>query len=222
MLIIKNHEVHGLKATITQAELLMQPILHESGASWWTADNADGTFALADVVNLNQRTQEQLEATPEYQAWYYGNPENMPALYVDISLTPTEGSSSFTGLSGLLAFPNNATGSFDVAASVWADEALTVPVAALDGKGWVFILRKINKQDGAVLDTLRVLKTFSGNTCQFTFLCNGISSGRYSLDEHDFDALRIDENTIFQFKIIVPNSPEGRRAFEFDIYDANL
>jgi len=142
-------------------------------------------------------------------------------LYVDIALTPTDGSSSFTGLSGLLAVPNDATGSFDVAASVWADDALTVPVSALGGLGWVFILRKINKQDGAVLDTLRLLKTFVGNACAFTLACDGVSSGRYSLDARDFDTLTMG-TVSYRFVLASPNSPEGRDAIEFDIYDAFL
>lgn len=63
MLIINNNGVQGLIAPISPAELLMRPILHESGAAWWTADNADGTYPLNAMLNLRRRTEAEL-ATP--------------------------------------------------------------------------------------------------------------------------------------------------------------
>jgi len=91
MLIIQNNEIQGLIAPITHQELLMQ-LRHESGAAHWIAPSTpDGTYALADVSDLQQRTLTDIQATPEYQAWLGQHPEALPALTVSLSITGGDG-----------------------------------------------------------------------------------------------------------------------------------
>jgi hypothetical protein len=213
MLVIDGIEVLGNSGAGDYASL--KPWQDEYGVNWYIVDAA-GYIAIEDYT-LRRRTQAEMDALRD--------PPLLPVFWVSVTITPME--QYFQGASGLYAFPNTADGAFQVAASVWADETQTVPILDLSGASWVYILRKINKSDGVVLDTVRLLKSFGqddtpGNVCAFTLSPASLSSGRYSLDEGDFDNLRIDADTVFQFKLVAPNSPEGRRAFEFDIYDANL
>ena len=219
MIIVNTLQIDGVTAPITPAEQALFPLTHASGAARYVCGNADGQFALDALMSFRQRTQTEIEATPEYQAYIGNHPELLPELWVALSLTPQ--STYHVGASGLQAFPNSAAGAFKVSASVWGDNAKTVPITQLDGQGWVFVLRKINQVDGMLLDTLRPFKLFASNLCEFTITPTGISSGRYSLDERDFTTLDVG-GQVYQFKLIAPNSPENRPAFEFDIYDASL
>lgn len=68
MLLFTGSDVTGLIAPITEAELALQPLLHESGAPMWLIDNIAGemfTDSRGDIYFLRQRTASELAA---YQA----------------------------------------------------------------------------------------------------------------------------------------------------------
>jgi hypothetical protein len=47
----------------------MKPWRHPCGVYWWICDNPDGSYELNNLINVKQRTQTEIEATPEYVAW---------------------------------------------------------------------------------------------------------------------------------------------------------
>jgi len=46
----------------------MKPWRHACGVYWWTCTNADGAYTLNALTELEQRTLEEIEATPEFAA----------------------------------------------------------------------------------------------------------------------------------------------------------
>lgn len=60
-------DVTGLSAPISQAELMLQPIMHDSGAAWWVIDASGVPFTDSSGTEffIRQRTESECRNTPE-------------------------------------------------------------------------------------------------------------------------------------------------------------
>lgn len=78
--------------------LLMRPWAHESGAARWilAADGFDFQDDDGQVYRIRQRTQAELEATPEYQAWAGTQP--LPAIYATLAFSGGDGKAPVIGV----------------------------------------------------------------------------------------------------------------------------
>lgn len=101
MLLFDNNNVTGLIAPIAkEEEEALQPLLHESGAARWIIDNHAGfifTDAGGKVWFLRQRTDAELQATPEYQAWLAAQPTELPAIYLTLAISGGDGKTPIVG-----------------------------------------------------------------------------------------------------------------------------
>lgn len=100
MLIFDNDSVTGLIAPITAEELTLEPLLHESGAAHYIIDNATGEMivdASGAIWFLRRRTDAELQATPEYQAWLAAHPAELPAIYLTLAISGGDGKTPIVG-----------------------------------------------------------------------------------------------------------------------------
>ena len=100
MLIFEENEVTGLIAPITPEEMSLQPIRHASGAAYYLIDNATGKMFAASngtIYFLRRRTDAELQATPEYQAWLAAHPEALPAIYLTLDISGGDGKTPIVG-----------------------------------------------------------------------------------------------------------------------------
>ena len=189
MLIFDNDRVIGLIAPITAEELALQPLLHESGAAHWMIDNHTGVMfadASGAIWYLRQRTEAELQATPEYQAWLAAHPAELPAIYVTLTLTGGDGKTPIVGVK--LGHPTQ--GTLDITGDLrLTPDAPGLPVTI--NFAWRITLRKIISEfDATAIDSVPVdgcqvvnnVITWTG----FNPEAVGLSAGVYQITDADF------------------------------------
>ena len=189
MLIFDNDSVTGLIAPITAEELTLEPLLHESGAARWIIDNHAGfifTDASGAIWFLRQRTDAELQATPEYQAWLAEQSTELPAIYVTLELSGGDGKWPIVGVK--LGHPTQGT------LNITGDLRLTPDVPGLPVSinfAWRVTLRKIISEfdttaiDSVPVDGCQVVNnviTWAG----FNPEAVGLSAGVYMITDADF------------------------------------
>ena len=189
MIIFDNNNVIGLIAPITPEEEALLPLLHESGAAHWIIDNNTGVM-LADASGaiwfLRQRTNEELQATPEYQAWLAAQPTELPAIYVTLALSGGDGKAPIVGAK--LGHPTQ--GTLDITGDLrLTPDAPGLPVSI--NFAWRVTLRKIISEfdttaiDSVPVDGCQVVNnviTWAG----FNPEAVGLSAGVYMITDADF------------------------------------
>ena len=189
MLIFDNDNVTGLIAPITPEEMSLQPLTHASGAAHYIIDNATGEM-IADASGaiwfLRQRTDTELQATPEYQAWLAAHPAELPAIYVTLALSGGDGKTPIVGVK--LGHPSQGT------LNITGDLRLTPDAPGLPVSinfAWRVTLRKIVSEfdttaiDSVPVDGCQVVNnviTWMG----FNPEAVGLSTGVYMITDADF------------------------------------
>ena len=194
MLIIVNHEVIGLTAPITEAELLMQPITHESGADWWVIDEEHGepfTDSSGATYLIRKRTESEIQQTPEYHAWIGNNSWYLPAIYADVRVTDGSGAE-------VPRLRNNGTDTVAVTAKLrWTDNTDddSNVITLIDGVSWNIQLREATETNHDVItshatdplyDVFEV--TFTEGVCSFNYYTTNKTAVVY-MREADFAIL---------------------------------
>lgn len=80
MITIQNNEITRLIAPITQAELALSPLRHDSGVHLWICTNSDGQYAFSELTGLTQRTEADIMLTEEYAAYVNQQADNVDAV----------------------------------------------------------------------------------------------------------------------------------------------
>lgn len=189
MLLFDNNNVIGLIAPIAKEEEALQPLFHESGAARWIIDNHAGfifTDAGGKVCFLRQRTDAELQATPEYQAWLAAQPTELPAIYVTLALSGGDGKAPIVGVK--LGHPTQ--GTLDITGDLrLTPDAPGLPVSI--NFAWRVTLRKIISEfdttaiDSVPVDGCQVVNnviTWEG----FSPETVGLSAGVYMITDADF------------------------------------
>lgn len=189
MLIFQDDNVIGLIAPITPEEEALQPLLHESGAAYWIIDNATGEMFAASngtIYFLRRRTDAELQATPEYQAWLAAQPTELPAIYVTLALSGGDGKAPIVGAK--LWHPTQ--GTLDITGDLrLTPDAPGLPVSI--NFAWRVTLRKIISEfdttaiDSVPVDGCQVVNnviTWAG----FDPAAVGLSAGVYMITDADF------------------------------------
>ena len=189
MLIFDNDNVTGLIAPITPEEMSLQPIRHASGAAYYLIDNATGEMFAASngtIYFLRRRTDAELQATPEYQAWLAAHPEALPAIYLTFDISGGDGKTPIVG-----AKLGHATqGTLDITGDLrLTPDAPGLPVSI--NFAWRVTLRKIISEfDATAIDSVPVdgcqvvnnVITWTG----FNPEAVGLSAGVYMITDADF------------------------------------
>ena len=189
MLIFEGNDVTGLIAPITPEEEALQPLTHESGAAHWIIDNATGEMFAASngtIYFLRRRTDAELQATPEYQAWLAAQPTELPAIYVTLALSGGDGKAPIVGVK--LGHPTQ--GTLDITGDLrLTPDAPGLPVSI--NFAWRVTLRKIISEfdttaiDSVPVDGCQVVNnviTWAG----FNPEAVGLSAGVYMITDADF------------------------------------
>lgn len=195
MLIIQGSEIKGCGAWNGNTPTpgvnpyqLIKPFFHEYGAARWIIADDGINFQDDDgkVYKIRQRTQAELEATPEYQAWSGTLP--LPTIYATMTFQGGDGKDPIG-----LKLGDMQTGSMLVSGDLRATpDTPGLPVSIT--YAWRVTIRKIiSERDKTTIDSLAVDGcTVSANQIDMVFNPTALqlSPGVYMISDQDFAPVR--------------------------------
>lgn len=188
MLIVQNNQIIGATGQKVDYPMLA-PIYHESGAGWYTCDNADGTYSEANIVNLHKRSLAEVQATPEYQAWIGQHPESLPAIYCDLTFAGGDEKTPILGIK--LGHPSK--GIMSILGVLQDAGGNALPVTLPDFQWRITVCKIRAESNPIVMDSVPVDGVLiSNNTVSMAAFdpeTAGLTPGVWAIFEEDFAIL---------------------------------